>query len=125
MLACGCSSGNPASKASTTPQETVTVAPGATVPFNAADNAHLDIQTSSCTKAAGAWVLHGTVKNPTESATAFQIVVDFVSEPGSTVLATTVVNVPRVAPGAKSTWSATGAKGKTDVGCIVRQAQTT
>ncbi len=65
------------------------------------------------------------MKNPTTAATGFQIVVDFVTKPGSTVLGTSEVNVANVAPGATASWTATGAQGKSDIGCIVRLAQTT
>jgi hypothetical protein len=68
-------------------------------------------------------VLDGTVKNPSSAAKRFQIVVDFVSRAGSTVLATTILNVPPVAPGATASWAATGAKGKANVNCIIRLAQ--
>ncbi len=76
-----------------------------------------------CRQTAGGWVLDGTVKNPASVDRKFQIVVDFVSRSGSTVLATTVVNVPAVAPGASASWAVTGAKGKPDVNCVVREAQ--
>ncbi len=65
------------------------------------------------------------VRNPAKVHKAFQIVVDFVSQIGSTVVATTVLNVPAVAPGHVATWVAIGGKGKSDLNCVVRLAQST
>jgi len=63
------------------------------------------------------------VENSATKAKTFQIVVDFVTEPGSTVLSSTVVNLPGVGPKATTPWSATGARGQSHVACVVRQAQ--
>ena len=102
---------------------TSVVSPGASVPFTLANNARADVATQPCTQTASGWLLAGNVKNPAHVGKRFQIVVDFVSRVGSTVLATTVLNIREVAPGATATWSATGAKGKSDVDCVVRLAQ--
>jgi len=122
MAVAGCSSSQ---APKTTTKNTVVVTPGSSVPYNVADNARDDVKVGSCSRIADAWVLHGTVMNPTKSPASFEIVVDYVSQPNSTVLATTVVNVRAVAPGVTTAWSATGAKGQSAVACIVRQAQTT
>ena len=90
-----------------------------------AHNARADLVVAPCTQSGGQWVLRGTVSNRASTAKSFQIVVDFVTNPGSTVLSSTVVNVSSVPPGSASHWSATGARGKTAVACIIRQAQTT
>ena len=113
----GCSSGG-------TPKGTKKLSPGATVPFNLAHNARAGVSTTGCDQKDGAWVLTGTVKNATHNSTAYQIVVDFVTQPGGTVLSTSVVNVPTVGSGQTASWSATGAQGHIHVACIVRQAQT-
>ncbi len=120
LVLVGCSS-SPAKAA----KKDVQVTPGATVPFSLSHNARSAVKTVSCAEQSGAWVVAGTVRNPTSKATPFQIVVDFVTQPGGTVLSTTVVNVPSVHPGATATWTATGARGDGDVACIVRQAQST
>ncbi len=99
--------------------------PGTLVPFDLAHNARADVHTAVCRIASGSWLLKGTVTNPGTKATGFQIVVDFVSAKGDTVISTSEVNVPNVAPKASANWSATGAHGKPDVACLVRQAQTT
>lgn len=117
LLLVSCSSGPVAS--------TKSVTPGSVVPFHRAQNARSDVKAGACVHASGAWTLSGSVKNPTTAATGFQIVVDFVTKPGSTVLGTSEVNVANVAPGATASWTATGAQGKSDIGCIVRLAQTT
>jgi hypothetical protein len=75
--------------------------------------------------ASGEWTLTGTVTNSLTTTTSFQIVVDFVSAKGDTVLSTTEVNVSGVRAGGSAAWSASGAKGKSDVACDLRQAQTT
>ncbi len=117
LLLVSCSSGPVAS--------TKTVTPGSVVPYHQGRSVRGDVKTGACVQASGAWTLSGSVKNPTTTATGIQIVVDFVTKPGSTVLGTSEVNVANVAPGATATWSATGARGKSDIACIVRLAQTT
>jgi hypothetical protein len=101
------------------------IAPGGTIPFDLAHNARADLVLEPCTQTSGRWVLRGTVTNSSSTSKSFQIVVDFVTRPGSTVLSTTVVEVAAVGPHTTAHWSATGAAGKSDVACIVRQAQTT
>jgi hypothetical protein len=113
----------PTSTSSTAPPPTSVVSPGASVPFDLADNARADVSPGPCTATSGGWVFHGTVKNPAPRPKRFQIVVDFVSHPGSTVLATTVLNFPSVAPHSTEAWSAVGAKGESGVSCVVRLAQ--
>jgi hypothetical protein len=123
-----CSSSSSSSSTTTAPREhtgTSVIAPGGTVPFNLSHNARADLVVAPCTQEAGHWVLQGTVTNRAKTTKSFQIVVDFVTKPGSTVLSSSVVNVSGVAPGATTHWSATGAPGHTDVACIIRQAQTT
>ena len=121
-LLVGCTSSTPAPPP--VRDKTVAITPGRAVPFAQARNARFDVTAGACTPSSGSWVLHGTVRNPTLGATTFQIVVDFVTRIGSTVLATTVVDVPSVAPGATVHWSTTGAHHASDVACVVRQAQT-
>jgi hypothetical protein len=99
------------------------IAPGGLIPFDQAHNARSDVKARACAQISGEWVLKGTVVNVDAKARSFQIVVDFVTQPGSTVLSSTVVNVPSVGPGATAQWSAAGARGKANVACIVRQAQ--
>jgi hypothetical protein len=103
----------------------VQVTPGKSVPFDLAHNARADVSAGTCSQTSGGWVLKGAVRNPGTKVTSFEIVVDFVSRPGATVLATTVVDVHNVASGARATWSAMGAQGDSHVACIVRLAQTT
>jgi hypothetical protein len=99
--------------------------PGKTVPFDLAHNARADVSSGTCSRTSQGWVLKGAVRNPGTKVTSFEIVVDFVSQPGATVLATTVVDVHNVGPGARASWSALGAAADSHVGCIVRLAQTT
>jgi hypothetical protein len=83
------------------------------------------VSTHPCTQTANGWVFVGTVKNPAHEEKSFQLVVDFVRRVGSTVIGTTVVDVPSVAPGSTAAWSVTGVKGQPGVACVVRLAQST
>jgi hypothetical protein len=126
MLLAGCSSSHgPTSSGSATGVATrvSSIAPGQAVPFILADNARSEVTTGVCTQSSGTWVLKGTVRNSATKAKTFQIVVDFVTEPGSTVLSSVEVNLPRVGPKATAPWSARGARGRSHVACVVRQAQ--
>jgi len=99
------------------------IAPGGTVPFKQADNARSEVEVGSCTEVSGAWRLSGSVHNAAKHARSFQLVVDFVTKPGSTVLATSVVSISGVGAGATAPWSVSGATGASNVGCLLRQAQ--
>jgi len=125
LIITGCSSSPSAAPPPSTKAAppTSVASPGASIPFHLADNARADVSTSPCVQTPAGWVLKGTVKNSAKEPKRFQIVVDFVTHVGSTVLATTVLNVPTVAPGDTASWSATGAQGKPDVNCLVRLAQ--
>ena len=125
LIMTGCSSSPSAAPGASTSlaQPTSVAAPGASIPFNLADNALAHVSTRPCRRTPTGWVLDGVVRNPAKVEKKFQIVVDFVSQIGSTVLATTVLNVPLLAPGGTATWAAIGAKGKSGVNCVVRLAQ--
>jgi len=69
------------------------------------------------------WVLSGKVTNSSQSNRDYQIVVDFVTQPGDTVLDTKIVTTPNVNPGASLPWQATGAAGQKSVACVIRQVQ--
>jgi hypothetical protein len=120
VLVSGCSS-NSTPKSDT--EVSTVLKPGTPVHLDLAHNARGDLHAETCKEASGAWVMRGTVTNPGTAATGFQIVVDFVTK-GDTVLSTTEVNISYVAPKGTTSWSATGARGKSDVKCIVRLAQT-
>lgn len=124
LIMTGCSS-SPSAAPGTSPTRTSVVAPGASVPFTLANDARGDVSTHPCRQTANGWVFGGTVKNPAHEEKSFQMVVDFVRRVGSTVIGTTVVNVPSVAPGATAAWSVTGVKGQSGVACVVRLAQLT
>ncbi len=115
----------PAPKGTTTTTTTTKVLPGVTtIPFSLAKNARHDVATSGpCTLTGTSWILSGTVRNSSRSARNYQIVVDFVTQPGFTVLDTKIVTTAVVQPGASLPWDATGAAGKKNVACVVRQVQ--
>ena len=107
---------------STTVAASSTVA--TTIPFVMARNARRDVTTTgSCREVKGQWVLSGVVKNSATTARTYQIVVDFVTQPGDTVLDTKIVTTPSVSPGAIRVWSATSTTGLTHVACVIRQVQ--
>jgi hypothetical protein len=95
------------------------------IPYSASKNARSDVTTNgTCIhEPNNSWVLYGSVVNPTDNTTGFTIVVDFVTQPGNTVLDTQIVNVPPVAPHKSTTWGAAWVNPNTAVGCVIRQAQ--
>ena len=93
------------------------------VPFKLSHNARHDVTTSTCTKIGGAWTLKGTVRNSKRIARNYQIVVDFVTTPGNTVLFTRVITIPKIKPGATARWSATSKRGIATASCVIRQVQ--
>jgi len=130
LAACGSSPTKAATKATTTTTTgaTTTTVPGAnlTPTFNPLRNAHQDVTPlGACTQnQAGTWVQKGTVVNPQSAKTGFEIVVDFVTQPGSTVLDTQIVQVPPVAPKKTVTWQASWTYSGEHVACVIRQSQT-
>jgi len=95
-----------------------------TIPFSLAKNARHDVTTNGpCAETDGQWVLNGTVTNSAKTSRTYQIVVDFVTQPGDTVLDTKIVTTPSVGPGAKLAWSATSTSGLTSAACVIRQVQ--
>ena len=116
-------SGSGHGSTTTTPHGTTTVPVATTIPYNPALNARTDVTTSGCTPVLGAWELKGTVKNSASKTRTYQIVVDWITQPGDTVLDTKIVNVPNVASGQSVPWNATGASGDKNLACVVRQVQ--
>lgn len=124
----GCSSSSTATTTTSTSPGTSTkvLAPGQTIPFDPAQNARADVTVTACTRSSGAWVVKGSVTNRAGVAKSFQIVIDFVTKPGSTVISSSEANIADVGSHATVHWSATGAKGESGgVACFLRQAQTT
>jgi hypothetical protein len=108
------------SHASTTVPPTTT-----TIPFNFKYNARSDVATTGCIPVLGSWKLTGTIKSSFHNTRNYQIVVDYVTQPGDTVLDTKVVHVPNVAAGASANWSAVGAPGQKSPGCVIRDVDAT
>jgi hypothetical protein len=124
-LVAGCSS-NGSTPPSTT-STTTTVPPATiatTIPFSITKNARQDVTTPSpCRQTNGLWVLSGTIKNSAQAARTYQIVVDFVSRTGNTVLDTKVITTNPVPAGSSLPWSAKSTPGLTNVACVIRQVQ--
>jgi ABC-type glycerol-3-phosphate transport system substrate-binding protein len=123
LAACGSSSSSQTTTtSSSSPASTTTT----TIPYVASKNARADVTTTgACAKSGSEWELKGNVKNSAKFARSYQIVVDFVTVPGNTVLDTKIVNVATLSPGASSDWSALGAPGDNHVACVIRQVQFT
>ncbi len=117
------SSGAPATGTAAAPRTSV-IDPDKVIPFDPADNVRSEVAITTCAPVAGTWTATGTVTNRAATRT-FQLVVDFTSVPGSTVLSTTVVTIANVRPHQTVRWSASGARGHTHVACLLREAQAT
>jgi hypothetical protein len=123
-LLLGCSSSPSASPVART-ETTVAVKPGAIVPFTPSRNARGDVHLSSCSASDGGWTATGTLSNKSAEQSSFQIVVDFATKTGDTVLSTTVVDLSKIPAGKTQKWTASGARGGSQVACLLRQAQET
>ena len=95
--------------------------------YDPAKNARGDVIPGACVDGgANGWSFAGTVTNSTADARGYSIVVDFITMPGDTVMATRVVTVPPVAPQATANWSVDGAvPGQKDLTCVIRQSLAT
>ncbi|MCK9899767.1 hypothetical protein CC117_01545 [Parafrankia colletiae] len=71
----------------------------------------------------GEWLFDGTVNNRGKKPRAYSIVVDFVTDEGSTAIDTRIVKVPGVRPGSSADWSVAGAEGRDDLRCVIRNVQ--
>jgi hypothetical protein len=92
--------------------------------YDPAKNARQDVVAGACSDGGDkGWSLEGTVTNSGATPRGYSIVVDFITVPGDTVMATRVVTVPPLAPHASASWSATGAvPGQKNLTCVIRQS---
>jgi hypothetical protein len=125
LAAAGCSSNHGAPSAQ---GKTTTTAPASgvtTIPYSASKNARADVSINGTCfhEPNNSWVLSGLVDNTTTKKTGFTIVVDYVTQPGGTVLETKIVKVAPVAPKKTATWGTAWVHSGADIGCVVRQAQ--
>ena len=105
---------------------TTTTSPGSTtttLPFDIKHNARADVVSGACVSAATRWTFSGTVHNGASAARRYQIIVDFTSIPGSTVMDTKVDNIASVAAHQTQPWSVTSSSGLGNVNCVIRYAQ--
>jgi hypothetical protein len=124
LAACSSNGGTgTASPLTTGVSTTVISAAATTIPYSLAKNARSDVTAEPCTELGGLWVLNGLVTNSAATARTYQIVVDFVTEPGDTVLDTKIVTTTSVKPGASLGWSAKSSAGLHNVACVIRQVQ--
>jgi hypothetical protein len=95
--------------------------------YDPAKNARQDVMAGACTDGgASGWSFSGKVTNSAATTRGYAIVVDFITVPGDTVMATKVVNVPPLRPHASASWSATGAApGQKNLTCVIRQSTIT
>lgn len=127
LVLVGCGGG----KAESSP--TVTTRPASSdttvsVPaYNPAKNARQDVVAGPCVDGgSNGWSLSGTVTNSASTTQGYSIVVDFITVPGDTVVATKLVTVAPLHPHNSAKWSATGAApGVKDLTCVIRQSLST
>ncbi len=105
-------------------------APGTTVSvptYNPAENARKDVTAGACVNGGSqGWSLSGTVTNSSSTRQGYSIVVDFITVPGDTVVATKLVTVPPLEPKASAHWSSAGAApGVQNLTCVIRQSLST
>jgi uncharacterized protein with FMN-binding domain len=101
---------------------TTSSTPPTTIVFNPAHNARFDVTTGACTATNGGWTYSGTVTNHRDNARRYQIVVDFISVPGDTVLDTQIANLT-VNGHSTASWTVHGATGTSNTNCVIRYAQ--
>ncbi|HXW34705.1 MAG TPA: hypothetical protein VEJ87_09000 [Acidimicrobiales bacterium] len=129
FLVSGCSTGSSStavasSRHSSSRSTGAATSTSVTVPvYQASRNARPDVGADACTQSSQGWQLTGVVDNPTSAPRRYSIAVDFVRAQGDTVVATTVVNVPKVDGGHVAHWATPReAAGETDLSCVIRQA---
>jgi hypothetical protein len=129
VLLGACSSTPAGSTTSTSGTVTTSSTPGATsaattTTFDEALNARQDVSTDGvCQRsAAGVLVWHGTVTNGGVVHHSYRIIVDFTDE-SATVVQTKVVTIVGLAPGRTAGWSVSGAAGRSDILCVIRNAR--
>jgi hypothetical protein len=136
MVACSGGGSHPASTGTTTTTShaaATSIAPTTTstsvvVPkYDPAKNTRKDVVPGACTDGGSkGWSFQGKVTNSTATRRGYSIVVDFITVPGDTVMATRVITVPPVAPHATANWSIDGAvPGEKNLTCVIRQSLAT
>ena len=95
--------------------------------YDPAKNARHDVVPGACINGGSqGWSLTGTVTNSSSTKHGYSIVVDFITVPGDTVVATKLVTVPPLSPKASAKWAATGAApGVKNLTCVIRQSLST
>jgi hypothetical protein len=124
----GCGGSKPTSSPSTTRPTTNGATTTVNVPpYNPTKNARQDVVAGACVNGGSrGWSLSGTVTNSGSSARGYSIVVDFITVPGDTVVATKLVTVTPLQPHASTKWSTTGAApGVNNLTCVIRQSLST
>lgn len=128
LLTAGCSSHSsapPAAASASAVKSTPVVAYSPViVHYDPKKNARSALTTvGPCTQSGEDWVLRGNVTNTAQTARSYQIVIDYVTVPGDTVIATRIVDTSSVKPGATTTWAASAKTAEQHTGCFVRQVQ--
>jgi hypothetical protein len=114
------SGGSPANHPTSGPSTTIT---RTTLTFHHNLNARYDVTQGACVSVNGHWSFSGTVHNNSRLHRRYELVIDFISQPGDTVLDTKIVNIAHVNPRQVVRWRATGAPGQPKVACVLRFAQ--
>jgi hypothetical protein len=116
--AVGCSTTPPASRAAHGS------GPPTTAGHTPSGDATHDVAITSCTRVGAYWLLDGSVRNHSTTAHRYKIVVGFDVPPGRTTVDTREIDTGVIAPGASTTWGASGAKDHSNVSCVIKEAST-
>lgn len=91
--------------------------------FVFAHNARSDVAPGTCVAENGGWTYSGTVHNSKSVSRDYQIVIDYITVPGDTVMSTETLELNGVGAGQTVDWTSHGANGLSNINCVVRFAQ--
>ena len=112
------SSSSPKKSASSTTTVSTT-----TIPNDFKNNARQDVSVGSCVHQNGEWVLSGGIVNSAKVARKYQIIVDYVTPTGGTVVDSATLEVAKVKPAQRYSWRLGGAKGVAHANCVIRNVR--
>jgi hypothetical protein len=111
------------SPSNTTTSHPSTTLTRTTIIFHHNLNARYDVTEGACISVNDHWSFSGTVHNGSRFHRRYELVIDYISQPGDTVLDTKVVHIAHVNPHQTVHWRAVGAPGEPKVACVLRFAQ--
>lgn len=123
LLAGGCSS-SPSPKASSSTTRPTTAGTGTTTGGGSSSAGSKDVKMTRCETQGTTWIMDGTVTNSSSASRSYAITVDFDQKPSGTVITSRVVSTGPIKPGDEIVFGASGAKGKTDIACVIAKVTT-